>query len=399
VKSVFGEIVAPILSDVAGFQELTFSASGRYDSYSDFGDTFNPKFGLTWKPVEPLRIKAQWGKSFSAPSLANSASADPTVATYSSGFVFNNIFVPSSAYSTLTALGYPLPSGVATNIVTIGGGSNALKPQTAQTWSVGADLDPFEGARLSLTYWNVKYNNLIGSPQGTHAGNASLFYQQFLNSYVINDGSAAFQNALTAALNSAAITNGSVCAPQPDCVYIVAYHQTQNLGKFRQAGLDFSVSYGTETGFGSIDASWAGTYLLHRQQSISATAPLIDQFPSGFSRLSWRTTVGANVGKLRAQAAWSHSAGYDFTPGTAALAGVYPAQTRIGAFNTVDLFFKYDFEGEGALKDLALTLNVNNLLDTDPPVRYIGGGTASQYGYANGSTVGRLVQIGFAKKF
>jgi iron complex outermembrane receptor protein len=171
------------------------------------------------------------------------------------------------------------------------------------------------------------------------------------------------------------------------------------LGKFRQAGLDFVASYTRNTGFGSIDFNWAGTYLLHREQSISAIAPLIDQFPAGFSRLSWRTQLGANIGNLRAQAAWNHTQGFDFAPANPALTGFYPSQNHIGSFNTVDLYFRYDFDGEGAMKDLGLTLGVNNLLDQDPPVRYIGGGTSSQLGYANGSTIGRLIQIGFNKKF
>lgn len=396
VMSVFGEVVLPVLKGVDGFQELTFSASGRFDYYSDFGTTFNPKLGLTWKPVDELRLRAQWGKSFSAPSLANSATADPSSANYNSGFVFG-IFIPASAYPTLTSLGYALPNAGNSNLITVGGGSNSLKPQTAQTWSVGADLDPLQGLRLSLTYWNVKYENLIGSTLGTAAGNPTQFLSQFLTSYVINPSNAQIANAI----GSASIVNGSPCAAvnPASCTYAILYTGTQNLGKFHQAGLDFAVNYNTETSFGSIDASWAGSYILHREQSIAAAAPLINQIPAGLSRLNWRAQLGANIGKLRAQASWNYTDGYDFTPGTAALAGFYPAQNHIGSFSTVDLFFKYDFEGEGALKDLALTLGVNNLLDTDPPVRYVGGAVASQYGYTNGTTLGRLVQIGFNKKF
>lgn len=109
VKSVFGELVVPLLADTALFQELTLSASGRYDDYSDFGDTFNPKFGLTWKPFDRLRIRGQWGKSFSAPSLANSADADPATATWSTGSIFN-IFVSAAGINALKARGYPAPT-------------------------------------------------------------------------------------------------------------------------------------------------------------------------------------------------------------------------------------------------------------------------------------------------
>ncbi len=394
VKSVFGELVMPLLSDIAGFQELTLSASGRYDSYSDAGGTFNPKIGLTWKPVDYLRFRAQWGKSFAAPSLANSADADPSSAGWQSGFVFG-IFVPPSAYPALAALGYAPPTSANMNMIITGGGSNSLKPQTAQTWSVGADLDPFEGARLSLTYWNVKYNNLIASPQGTAAGNPTQFFQQFPNSYVVNPT----QAQIDAAIASGLIQNGTPCTPQPSCVYIIEYQATQNLGKFHQNGFDFSISYARNTSFGSIDFNWAGTYILNRRQSVSAIAPLIDQLSGGISRMSFRTLLGANIGNLRAQVTWNHTGLFDFAPTAPGIASHYPAQNHVDAFDTVDLFFKYDFNGEGATRDLALTLGITNLLDAAPPVRYAPGSVPATYGYANGSTVGRLVQIGFSKKF
>ena len=398
VKSVFGEAVMPLLSDTAFFQELTLSASARYDEYSDFGDTFNPKFGVTWKPFDQLRIRGQWGKSFSAPSLANSADADPATATWSTGAIFN-IFVSPSGINALRALGYPAPTAANSTILTLGGGSNELKPQTATTWSVGADLDPFQGARISATYWNIKFNDLIASPVGTAASNPANYFNQFLSSYVINPTQADIQRLLS----QASIVNGSPCstdpALQPSCLYIIEFNTTQNLGKFHKEGIDFAVSYQTDLGFGSVDFVSAGTYLLTRKQSVSATAPLIDQILQGQSRLQMRTTLGTRIEGFRAQATWNHTAGYRFTPGNLGLAPFYPDQNRFDSFNTFDLFFKYDFAGEGAMKDLALTLSVNNVFDADPPVRYVGGSVPSQFGYANGSTIGRLVQVGFSKRF
>ena len=395
VMSAFGEVILPLVSDVPGARELTLSASGRIDAYSDFGTTLNPKIGLTWKPIDQLRFRGQWGTSFSAPSMANYATSDPATATWSTGTVFN-IFVSPAGIAALQALGYPAPTATNSTILTLGGGSNDLGPQTAQTWSVGADLDPFDGLRLSLTYWNIKMENIIASPVGTAASNPASYFNQFLSSYTVGPN----QADINQVLNAATIINGSPCNPQPSCLYIIERNTTQNLGKFRKAGLDFSASYRTDIGFGSVDFNIAGTYLLHRLQSVSATAPLVDQIPQGQSRLQMRTMVGANIGKLRAQVTWNHSQGYDFTPANPGVAGFYPTQSHYDSFNTVDLFFKYDFDGEGATKDLALTLGVNNLLDADPPVRYVGG-TLPVVGYRDslGSTIGRFVQVGFSKKF
>ncbi|MGC4110286.1 MAG: hypothetical protein QM747_07645 [Nocardioides sp.] len=64
----------------------------------------------------------------------------------------------------------------------------------------------------------------------------------------------------------------------------------------------------------------------------------------------------------------------------------------------VNLFFKYDFEGGGLTDDLALTLHVNNVLDTSPPV--FRDGAARQNGFPSGQsqTLGRVVQFGLSKK-
>lgn len=51
VRSAFAELSLPIVGDgnaFTGVQGLQLSASARYDDYSDFGDTTNPKFGLNW---------------------------------------------------------------------------------------------------------------------------------------------------------------------------------------------------------------------------------------------------------------------------------------------------------------------------------------------------------------
>jgi iron complex outermembrane recepter protein len=132
-----------------------------------------------------------------------------------------------------------------------------------------------------------------------------------------------------------------------------------------------------------------------------STTTYVEQVDTGQSRLRTRSTIGATVGALTAQATWTHLQGYDlaFPVGYNNPGAGFVQQTHIGSFNTIDLFFRYDFKGEGFDKDLALTLNVNNLFDHDPPL-YIGGDTiAGRNGYTNGATLGRLVQVGVSKKF
>jgi len=71
-------------------------------------------------------------------------------------------------------------------------------------------------------------------------------------------------------------------------------------------------------------------------------------------------------------------------------------QDHVDAFDTVNLFLKYNIPSDSILlKDLSFTLNINNVFDKDPPVYKLSTGN----GYANGFTLGRLVMFGVSKKF
>ncbi|MCU7937994.1 MAG: TonB-dependent receptor [gamma proteobacterium symbiont of Bathyaustriella thionipta] len=45
------------------------TAGARYDHYSDFGDTINPRVALTWKSTDKLITKLLYGQGFRAPSF------------------------------------------------------------------------------------------------------------------------------------------------------------------------------------------------------------------------------------------------------------------------------------------------------------------------------------------
>jgi iron complex outermembrane recepter protein len=390
VTSLYGELVAPLFSKdnrTTGFEELTLSISGRYDHYSDTGNTFNPKLGLTWKPTEWLKLRGSWGKSFAAPSLADNPLTDPTALTYFNGGTFG-FLVPSA---TLVANGYPAPTATSTGIILLGS-KPGTKPEKATTFSLGADLTPVDGMKLSVTYWNIKYRDLIVQAPFT---STSLFFSTFGGtSFTVNPT----QAQVDAAVASAVTTTGSICAPTPSCVYIIEDVRKTNLGRFFTRGLDFDVNYRTETGFGSIDFAVNASYILGRENSATATSPLVSDVAANRSRFFVRSSLGANIGGLRAQAVWNHRKGYALTPAVPA-AGAFPIQDRIGSYNVFDLYFKYDFSNEGMMKDLTLSLGINNVFSKDPPEWHAQQITLNANGFANGNTVGRVVQVGLAKKF
>jgi iron complex outermembrane receptor protein len=378
VKSVFGELSIPIVgadNQFGGVNSLVVNVSGRYDDYSDFGDTFNPKFAVTYKPVDWVSIRGNWGQSFNAPGLADSQGSSGAQLFAVSPFraatspFFNDFFRPT---------------------IILAGSNPNLRPQTADTWSVGIDLDPpvVPGLRISATYYNIHMKDIIG----TIPFFSPTAYSPAYAAFITLDPTRAQSLAATAGLTpSGNFPNVDALHDYAEFVlgtspYVLMDARQNNLGVLKQDGIDFNVNYRQETGFGSINAGIGGTYTLKRDLALTAGQPFIDDlFSPGNSDLSLLVSLGAQVGNLTGSARLNHSRGYDVFPALG-------AQTHVNSFNTVDLFFSYDFKGTGVLQDLSLTLNVNNVFDQDPPFYN------QNNGYTNGSTLGRLVQFGIRKR-
>ena len=387
VKSAFGELSLPIFGEDSGpFHKLTVTAAARYDDYSDFGSTFNPKFGVNFEPFLGLRLRGNWGKSFQAPGISDLALAGaPT---------FSTLQLSSSPYFDPNN---PPPTSRPV-ILTLGGTIEPLKPQTATTWSLGFDFEPtaLPGFAAGLTYYNIDYRDQIGLPP---IFTPTVYYRDFTDKYVIytQGGNAALQaqfNKLAAqGATNAPLTLNNLPNGFSD-VYGVLDARIQNLARTKTSGLDFYLRYNHDTGFGSIYADVSGNYILTFRQQSNPSAALADLLALDTSRLKTTATLGATVGdSLRGQVVWNHSQGYAITPTTANL-----QQNRVGSYNVFNLFLQYKLtQDSGIAKDLAFTLNIDNVFDQDPPL--FRGGINSLFGVANGFTLGRLVKFGITKQF
>ena len=377
VHSVFGEVQLPIIgpdNSSTGLHSFVVSASGRYDHYSDFGDTFNPKFAATFKPVEGFAIRGNWGTSFTAPtpldqlgSLRNTISSFPFVAFTRPGDT------PTSGSFTIA----------------LQGSQPGLKPQKADTWSVGVDLDPARGLHASVSYYDVKFKDILRTP----TANVGIF-TDFPNN--VTTSVAGLTPAQLTAIGALAPGGAAVVNPliaSGTRVYEFVDFRTANFGILHVKGVDFNLNYRHDTGFGGLDFAVNGNVPLSRKAQASPTSTVVNELARDNPKLFLQSTLGATIGSFRAQATWNHSGGYAIAPTTGT-----PVQTRVDAFNTVNLFFKYDVPSDSMLlRDLSLTLNVQNLFDQDPPLLLRN--DQNDYGYANGFTLGRMFILGISKKF
>jgi iron complex outermembrane recepter protein len=370
VHSFFGELLIPVVDMV----EINLAA--RYDDYSDFGNTFNPKIAVNVRPVDWLTLRGNWGTSFTAPTPLDLLRAD---ANFISAFPFVAFPRP----------GDMIPGGAFT--VAIQGSNPGLQPQEAETWSVGFEADPpfAPGLKLKLNYYNVEFTDILSTP----TPGVGIFTEFPDNIQTNVGGIPPDQLRAFGTLAPGGTQLVETLIAQGVLVYELVDFRTGNFGILKVQGLDFDVRYRANTGFGGIDFGINGIYQLSRKAQVSPTSDVIDDLEFDTPKLFLRATAGADIGSFRAQASVNHRGGFDIVP-----LMTDPVQDRVGSFTTVDLFFKYDVPGESALlRDLSFTLNVKNVFDEDPPVFF--GTGPNENGFANGFTLGRMFVFGVKKAF
>ena len=386
IHSEFGETQVPVIGDanrMAGIYSLLLMGSVRHDQFSDFGGTTNFKYGATYKPISWLALRGNFNTSFNAPSPVDQLGSLANTIGY---FPFNAFIRPGD-------------TPVATGTVALQGSMPNLAPQTAKTYSFGADIDPvpIPGLRTSVNYYHVAFENLLGIP----TPNTGIF-ANFPNNVVTNVNGVTDAQLLAFAKlapNGLSVVQPLIVSGLP--VYEIVNFLRGNYGDLNVSGLDYAVNYRRDAAFGGVDGSVAGNYTLKRTSKLGPGSPVVDQLAAnevsgqpGSSRLQMQVTLGTDIRKFRFQATLDHSSGFDVVP-----SATLP-QSHVASFDTVNLFGRYTVEGDHpSLKNLSFTLNINNVFDRDPPVYKLS--TPNSNGFYDGYafTVGRLVMLGVSDSF
>lgn len=373
IRAAYAEALIPFFGDkftIPGFRRLDISAALRTEHYSDFGKTTNPRLGVNWEPVNGLRLRGTYGTSFRAPSFDNLRQDPGTKLLFA--FIIPD---PQS------------PTGQAKILVERGNDPD-LRPETATTWSVGADVEPafLPGLKASLTYFNINYRDRITSPA------ANLFnflvnrdtYQAIITDNPSPDAVNAFY-ASPFFVNPFGIAPGEIQA--------IVDARLQNLSVVRQSGLDADIRYSFDVFGGKAEIGAAGTYIFKINQALTPTAPINDVVD----------ILGNPVDlRLRGRALWNNdrwgaSLFVNYLDSYTNLTNVTPQ--KVGSWTTFDAQISYSIpKGRGPLSGLRLALGATNLLDTDPPyAAYNLGLLATGYDPDNASPLGRVISFQVTK--
>ena len=273
VYALFAELNVPIM------RGLDAQLAVRYDHYSDFGTTTNPKVALRWQPTPTLLLRGSWGKGFRAPPLY--ALNEPLSSGLQPG-VTDPIRCPvTGAVDDCKAL-----------IQTIAGGNPHLRPETSTQRNVGIVWEPARGLSLGVDYWDIEHKGVI-SP--LDADNVLRYYGTF----------------------SARVIRGPVDPANPNLPGpIVAIDTSQiNLGTTRTSGIDVSFDWtAPRTEHGVFRVGLQGTYVRRWDTQIDGVTyvSLLGDATFGAPIPRWRSalTLDWTRGAWGATLAQIYSSGY-----------------------------------------------------------------------------------------
>lgn len=363
ILAAYAELLLPLADDDSppGIGRIDLSLAGRVERYSDVGTTANPRAGLRWQPLPGLRINGSYGRSFRAPNFTELIGS------------------ALSFYQPIRVVDPAAPGGFS-NVLSLSGYADDIRPETAETWTVGFELHPgiLPGVRLSANYFDITYEGRIAATQNVfnYLANRDIY------GGLITDNP---PPAVIASYYASPFFANPLNLPASSILAIVD-GRVQNLSSVAQNGIDADLEWTGSFAGGTAWLGLSGSYLFGIRQRLTERSDPVDVVGtiSNPVDLRLRGRAGWSWAGLDIAAFVNHVAGYDNR--------VVSTIEHVEGWTTVDLRIGYRFPEDHPLGGLTVALSIQNLLDTDPP--YVNNRTVfSALGYDpdKASPLGRVV--------
>ncbi|PQA87172.1 TonB-dependent receptor [Hyphococcus luteus] len=383
VFAFFGEIYAPLVSEgdsVPGIKRLAVTAAVRREDYNDVGSSIDPRVGAVWSPFEGLSVRGTWGTAFRAPRLEQ-------LRDILQAAILGVYVDPETPMTEQVAL-------------VLSGQTSNLKPEQAETWTVGMDFSPtwLDGFNFRGTYFDIAYTGRIGIPSSRL--NASFQFTDFTGIPVENLSVADVQGYVNSAdrfINYADYfpSLGSLVIED---VEVILDRRPQNLSSADVAGFDLEASYDFSSSVGDVAVFVNSTILTAYEQRVSPSTPLDDTLDTFANPLDFRLKGGVQWRTNPVTAAVYINYADDYLDDEALDGGV-----KVGSWTTMDASVRVSL-GEMMKSNFAnetyLTLSASNIFDKAPPM--IGGRPPLSgviYDRANADPSGRRIGLLLTKRW
>jgi iron complex outermembrane recepter protein len=364
VTEVYGEIGIPILKDLPFAQSLNVELGYRRSDYNTVGKVSSYKYGVSYAPVDWLRVRSIFNRAVRAPSALEAFQAgdqgfpayvEPCRATATASNAALRTFCTTSGnIGTGFVPAANAPTFVATNaqVQAFAFGNPNLSPEEADTFTVGVvfepDFLPKGKFKATVDYFSIQLANAI----------VSRGAQTILNSCYGNLGATA-QSAQDCKQIVRDTATGQITS--------VNTSLTNGLSNIELAGYDIQMSYNFDLDEffkkapGSIDLSTLVT-LTEKYDSFGTRIEGTTESGIGGAIPDWKIATTANY-RLDD---WTFQIRHTYVPG---LLQDYPGGTFGGnkvpktpALNNFDTSVAWD-----ATDKFRLVANISNVTDKLPP--------------------------------
>ena len=396
VDEFYLELNVPILADLPGAKELTFNAATRYSDFNTFGDTVNNKFGLKWRPIDDLLVRATYAEGFRAPTIGDLYGGSSQ--TFTTGFRDPCDSVYGTARGTARCLQdvpadfrqlkqgmIPTTSVADQTPVPFTSGSNIfLQPETSESHTIGFVYSPsfVQGLTASLDWWKIRIDSTIVSDSPN---------QILSDCYISLIESRCAQFSRDPAL-------GNIVAD-------LTYGQ-RNAGYTETEGFDFEIGYNFDTAIGQFTTKLATTYVSKYESKATNDADVIPSQSNGFNA-AFRNRTNFNVGWSKND--WSANWGVRYYSGTKeecyfeerctlpdwqapSTEGTIVPLTELGsvAFHDVQVSYKAPWNAR-------ISIGANNVFNKVGPLMF--DQPSANFAYYGGYDIGRFLYVKYNQKF
>jgi len=251
--------------------DFQLSVSGRYDDYSDFGDSTNFKLAVAYDITDQLLVRASYGTSFIPPDMGSLYGANAESYDWASDYVACDL--SGTAEEDCKQKQY------ATYHVS----KTTLDAETSDNISAGLVWSPLDNLQFRAEYYNIVIQKAI----------TFVSIQALINA---ERQSAAELAALEAATGSELnrTSSGSLSTSITFPSYTAA---TNSNADFTTSGIDFAVRYLQGMGPGDLMFDVAYTQVLEFEDEEYYGGPLNDQKGRyGIPEYRYNVTLGYNFG-------------------------------------------------------------------------------------------------------
>ena len=390
VSAGYGELQFPLFPlfggspETAALPRLILTLAGRYEHYSNFGDTFTPKLGARFDLTPKVTLRGTYGSAFKAPN--------PYELSASNAGRYLRL-LPDA-----TDAGDPLLALIRY------GGNPDLHQQSASIWTMGFDFNAAAAAGLKsqLTYFNIDYRSIIWDLSTVPV--ASMLSSTAYSAYVLRreeTDDPTFDDLAASIIGDGHLagctppTSGKCTEPLTHIGAIIDQRET-NLVASQTSGIDWRARERFLSAAGRFDLDIDTTYMIDFRERATPASATVQTVNTAGNPTRFRARTGVEW----SQAEWSAGITMNFTGaystrGSLDARGDPLALSKVASWSTVDLQIAYQPFGAVSTRERngpRLTLRVENLFDRDPP--YVDD-EAYGFGYdpANAAPFGRLISL------